>query len=145
MATYIWAPGDGALMAWWASDADAEIATFDQLVIDNGWSKATGLATQDATHRWDPATKTVKDYSPPAPPAPTTRFIPAAQFILLFTPLELEAARASADPVVQQMVLASTVATEVDMLSNQTSGALGYLQSVNLLTADRVAAILAGG
>jgi hypothetical protein len=139
MATYIH-DADGNLIAWAADEASTDLDPFDATALtDNNWTKLTGLVAQDATHKWDVATKAVIDITPAVAPQ---KWIPASQFILRFTPLELQAARDSADPVVQQLVLASTVATLVDLLSPQTAQALGYLASVSIIAPERVAIIL---
>ena len=85
--------------------------------------------------------------SPPDPPAPVVvpRTLTRVQFMLLFTPAERIAIRASADAgVVDWMLILNDPQFEgVDLRGKACSDALSYLVAKALLTADRQAAIRA--
>ena len=92
-------------------------------------------------------------YVPPVPPTPTP---PPVKIQMQFTPPEFEskmfelselsAIRASADPgVIQALRLMDDPRlSEVDLTAASTIKFINYLGSLNLLTAPRVAQILAG-
>lgn len=86
--------------------------------------------------------------TPVDPPAhvPVYPKVSPVEFKLLFTSAERIAIKASADPVVQDFfeIVNDPRLTFVDLGLQSTKDAIAYLASINLLTADRAAAILAG-
>lgn len=80
----------------------------------------------------------------PAIAAPTPVIISAADFILLFSPQEAVSVKDSSDPVVEQFMLALSVASEVNLSGPVIQRGISYLLTTGLLTSDRAAAILAG-
>jgi hypothetical protein len=137
MALYVYETATGRLVSWGPSD-DTPVAS-DEVLLERGYSKATGLAALDETHAWDEATKTVVVV--PAPVYP--RDIPTSRFVLAFTPTELEAVRNSSDPIVKQLWIAATVVPEVDMNRQSTIDGVGYLELIGLIGEGRAAQILA--
>lgn len=140
MALYVYMLADGRLHSysqWENTPVPNEEQTSDLAARGMGWKWLE--QQQDETHRWDPSTLTVIEV-----PAPyRSRDIPCSRFILAFTAEELASIRASADPVVAQLMLAVQVTPEIDMNRESTINGVGYLALVGLIQESRVAQILA--
>jgi hypothetical protein len=83
----------------------------------------------------------------PSPPVPASiaNEIPAAEFILLFTPAEVQSIRASSDPLIQQWFLAISTGSEpVDLNGPRVQGGVNYLAGTGYIQPARVPQILAG-
>ena len=98
----------------------------------------TTVATNAPAPAWSGS---ISDFPAPAAAVLPPSAITAAEYILLFTPAETAAIRASADLVVQQFLLAVEVAQSVDLADPHVLLGLQYLVSIGLLTAGREAAI----
>jgi len=94
---------------------------------------------------WDGTTLTPAPAPAPAPASAGPRELSRVQFLLLFTPAERIAIRASTDPGVVDwmLILNDPQFDSVDLRDPACSAALAYLVSKSLLTADRRTAILA--
>ena len=145
MKTCVFDLATGALYS--VADDGGPIAS-DEILAARGWGKATGQDAIDSTHRWNATTRTVEailnaDGTPYVPP-PEPNCVTPDQFVLLFTPDETAAIRASADPVVQQLLFAMTVAPQIDLNSARVIQGVGYLAQVGLIAGTRVAIVLGG-
>jgi hypothetical protein len=85
-------------------------------------------------------------FAPPAPPSKFTTTVTRPQLKMLFGAAAYIAIAASTDPEVQFFlsIVADPATVEIDMTNPAISGALGYLESINLLTAAQLAAIEQG-
>jgi hypothetical protein len=138
MALYVYVASTGQLYSWCPNDTDP-VADAKTLTA-NGLTVVTGLPPLDSSHVWDPVKLTVATVTPPTPP----NFIPTFQFILLFTPAEHTVIAASTDPKVQQLLMALTVAQQINLNDPIIQGAIAYLVSLSLLTQANATLILSG-
>ena len=138
MALYVYNTTTGALVSWCPNDTDpvADTAT----LTAKGLAMVSGLPALGPTVAWNPATRTTQAVTPPPP----VLNVAAAQFIMLFTPAETTAIRASTDPNVQHWLFALSVTPTIN-LNDATviQPGLQYLVSQNLLTSARMAQIVA--
>lgn len=135
MAIYIYRNTDGALVSYCPNDTD-QVASADILAA-KGLTAVYGLAQSDATHAWDPVTKTVISVTPP------NSNISYFSFINAFTAAELAAIRASSDNKVQQFLFAIAATPQVDLSDTRMTAALNYLVTKALLTQARANTIAA--
>lgn len=127
----------GALVSWCHNDKD-QVADDKTLKI-RGLSIISGLPELDSTHVWDEATHTVVEVAAPVIPRP----ISTGKWILRFTSDEYAAIDASKDKDVRHFLFALNHTTEVDLADPVIVQAVDYLATLNLITADRVAPLLA--
>jgi hypothetical protein len=138
MAIYVYEIATGVLVSWCPNDTDpvADPAT----LAANGLASVSGLPALGPTVAWNPSTKTTQTVAAPTPALNVT----AAQFVMLFTPAETAAIRASTDPNVQHWLFALSVSPLVNL--NDTTviqPGLQYLVAQNLITSARMAQIVA--
>lgn len=138
MAIYVYHVSDGTLVSWCPSDTDP-VAPAAQLSAQ-GMASVSGLAPLDASHVWDAPTKTVKTITPAAAPV----WIPTWKFILLFTPAENAAIRASTDTTVQHFFDALRTTPQINLSDPIVAQGVNYLVSVSLLTQSNANLILSG-
>jgi hypothetical protein len=138
MAIYVYRTADGTLVSWCPKDSDP-VAPTAQLTAQ-GLAMVLGLPALDASHAWDASTRTVVTVALVPGPA----YIPTWKFILLFTPAEHAAIKASADAMVQHFFDALKTTQTVDLNDPVLQQGLNYLVSVSLLTAPNAALILSG-
>ena len=84
----------------------------------------------------------VSDFGAPTAPAPAAAVISAVDYILLFTPQETAAIRASTDAITQQFLLAIEASSEVNLGDIRVIHGLAYMTAVGLLAEGRSAQIL---
>ncbi|MEN6535639.1 MAG: hypothetical protein ABFD89_18390 [Bryobacteraceae bacterium] len=137
MALYVYRVADGSLFSWAPTD-DSPVASAEELAAA-GLALASGMPALDASHAWDAATKTVVETTP----APIPKPIGTSRWILRFTPQEFQAITASTDAKVEQFMFALEHTMQLDLSDPVIVDGIAYLVSINLLVADRVAAILA--
>lgn len=138
MAIYVYLTATGALYSWSPNDSDP-VADAPTLAA-NGMTAVAGLPALDGTHQWDATTKTVVTVSAPATP----NMISAWQFIMLFTPAEHAAIRASTDQKVMQFMMAIMAAQRVELNNSIVQSGVNYLASIGLLTQANATLILSG-
>jgi hypothetical protein len=136
MATYIYKSADGTLVSW-NPDDQSPVAS-DQVLSGQGMAKTQALPPLDASHAWDPMTKTVISVTPPPDPRPISSY----SFILRFTPAEAAAIKASTDAQVIHWMLALSVSPVVDLGDQVVQNGVNYLAQVGLIAQARVAEIL---
>ena len=123
------------------ADAQAQgiVATDEQLAV-NGFAAVEGDPV-DETHAWDATSKTVIVVSARY----KSRMIAVGTWILRFTAIEFAGIRASTDANAQHLMFALENADPqgIDLNSSTVINGVGYLVSINLLDASRVAAIMA--
>jgi hypothetical protein len=139
MAIYVFDTSSGALDSYCPNDADP-VGPADHLAA-KGLAVLTGQLPRDATHDWDPGTRSVVTVTAPEVP----RWIPAYDFVLAFTAIEYAAIKASGDATIQHFLFALSLAQQVDMNSATIRQGVGYCVSIGLLTQDRATAILVAG
>lgn len=138
MAIYVYNTTTGALFSWSPNDTDP-VAPASTLTAA-GLAAISGLPALSPTVAWDPVNKITKTVTAPVAP----NFIPTYEFILLFTPAEHSAIVASTDAKVQQILMAISVAQQVDLNSATVQGAMAYLVALNLVTQANATLILSG-
>jgi hypothetical protein len=134
MATYVH-DQNGVLVSWNQSDTDP-VAPADVLAA-NGLTAVSGLPPLDATHVWDPVTKTVLTVAAPVLP----NEVKTADWIMQFTPAEHQVIDASTDAAVRQFLFALQCAPTIDLNNPMIGNGLAYLVSLSLLTEDRATAL----
>jgi hypothetical protein len=153
MAIYVYQTATGSLLSW-IPDSLTIAQAQAQCVASNGMSglasasylaaagltAVDGLPPLDSTHVWDSVNKTVDTVAAPY----VSNTIPSYSFILLFSPTETAAIRASTDPNVQHWLFALSVAQQIDLNDPITQQGIAYLVSINLLTQANANLILSG-
>jgi hypothetical protein len=97
---------------------------------------ASAMATPPLT-QWSP---TLRGFADIPQAQPLTRL----QFQLLFTAAERAAVRASTDAGVEDFLELSRIADSIDLTDSTTVSGVNHLQTAGLLSAARVAQVLAG-
>lgn len=145
MAIYVYRTADGSLYSWSPNDSDP-VASAAQLAAQ-GMASVSAMPALDASHAWDPATKTVIAVTP----APAPKWMPTFLFVNLFTDAEHTAialaatpGQATFDAKVSKFMLMLQTAQQVNLNDPLVQGGVNYLASVNLLTAANAALILSG-
>lgn len=90
---------------------------------------------------YDPATGTFGN--PPAPSAPTDRWVSSTEFEFRIPQQKRVAIRGSADANVQDFIKLVEMSPQVNVLDPRVIGAVDYMVSVNLLTSSDAQALLA--
>ena len=138
MALYVFKQSDGTLVSWSPNDTDPVAS--DAVLAAKGWAKVTGLLPLDDTHAWDAPTHTVVvvAFTP-------IRFLSVFDFANRFTPAELAAIRASANPGVQKFVFMLPLAINqtIDLNSPVITTVMALLVAQGLLTQVRANAMVA--
>ncbi len=139
MAIYVYRQDTGELVSWCQADTDPVADA--QTLATGGLVAVSGLAPLDETHIWDAASRSVVTQAAASLPL----WVDSYQFIMLFTPAETAAIRASADPAVQHWLFALSVAQRVNLTDAKiTQPGLAYLAGLGLIQPARVAQISAG-
>ena len=145
MAIYVYRSAGGGLVSWdptplglGAAQA-AGIVASDARLAAGGLTAADGLPPLDDTHVWDAAAHTVATVASTAP-----NWIPAYEYVLLFTAAEMQAIRSSADANVQHWMLALSVTQQVNLADPVVIAGHAYLVAQGLLTPANSALILSG-
>lgn len=137
MSTYIFRLSDGANVSWNTSDAD-QVAP-DNVLAANGLGKLVGALPLDATHSWDPITRTVIVTAPVITPRNLATF----DLINAFTPAEWAGVVASANTTVKQFLFMLQCSPQIDMNNVNISSKIQGLVALGLLTQIRADAIKA--
>lgn len=139
MAIYVYDNFTGILISYCTGDNDP-VADAATLAAQN-MSVAKGLPplAMDRSNMWDAVTKTVISVTPPPKPKPIT----AGDWILRFTPDEVQAILASNDKVVKHFVFALGHSVDIDLSHQSIINGANYLVSIGLLTSARAAIIMA--
>lgn len=137
VALYVYRVSDGSLVSWSPNDTDPVAS--DAELAAKGFAKTTGLPL-DNTHAWDAPTHSVVvvAFTP-------IRFLSVFDFANRFTPAELAAIRASANPGVQKFVFMLPLALNftVDLNSPVITQVMTLLVAQGLLTQARANAMVA--
>jgi hypothetical protein len=99
----------------------------------------TTVATGVAPPSW---AASVSDFGAPVAPAPVAAVVSTVEYILLFTPQETAAIRASSDAITQQFLLVIEASSEVNLGDIRVIHGLAYMTAIGLLAAGRSAQIL---
>lgn len=139
MAIYVYSNVSGVLVSYCPGDNDP--VADDATLANQGMSVVRGLPplAPDRSNFWDAATRTVLSTTPP----PKAKPITAGDWILRFTPDEVQAILASNDKVVKHFVFALGHSVDLDLSHQSMINGANYLVSVGLLTSARAAIIMA--
>lgn len=132
MATYVYETNSGRLVSWNQGDED-QVASAEELVA-KGLTAVTGHPVLDDTHVWHEESQSVVEVEAPAKP----KYIDTFDFLLGFTPNEMQAMKTSQDPAIQQMVYALSVSPKIDLNHSVVKDFVGNLANKNIIKPDRV-------
>jgi len=138
MALYVYKISDGTLVSWSPNDSDP--VSSDATLAARGFAKVTGLLPLDSTHTWDAPTHTVVVVA-----FTSVRILSVFDFVNRFTPVELVAIRASANPGVQKFVFMLPLALNqaIDLNNPVITTVMTLLVAQGLLTQSRADAMVA--
>lgn len=139
MAIYVYDIATGTLVSYCPGDNDPVADTATLAAQNMGVAKGLPPLASDRSNLWDAATKTVISVTPPPTPKP----IKTADWLLRFTPDEVQGILQSNDKVVKHFVFALGHSTDIDLSHASMINGGNYLVSIGLLTAARAAIIMA--